>query len=86
MSGWDFTHVQDDVNPHILRILECIFPLDTAHMASQLRIIELYLLISSLKTSFYVKAQKCALQISIRKVKVNFNLRVDWKPGPSTRN
>ena len=44
--------------------------------------IELYLLISSLKISFDVKVQTCTLQISILKVKLDFNLRANCKPGP----
>ena len=32
MPGWDFAHVQDDVNPNILRMLENTFSLDTAHL------------------------------------------------------
>ena len=32
MPGWDFAHVQDDVNPYILHMIEGIFPLDAAHM------------------------------------------------------
>ena len=30
--GWDLTHVQDVVNPHILRMLEDAFLLDTANL------------------------------------------------------
>ena len=32
MTGWVFAHAQDDVNPHILRILGSTFSLDTANM------------------------------------------------------
>ena len=28
MPVWDFAHVQDDVNPHILRMLKCTVSLD----------------------------------------------------------
>ena len=31
-SGWDFTHEQEDVNPHTLRMLEGTFSLDTTHL------------------------------------------------------
>ena len=30
MPEWDFAHVQDDVNPHILHMFEGTFSLDTA--------------------------------------------------------
>ena len=30
MPGQDFSHVQDDVNPHLLRMLEGTFSLDAA--------------------------------------------------------
>ena len=30
MSGWDFAHVQNDVNSHIKRMLEGTFSLDAA--------------------------------------------------------
>ena len=32
MPGWDFAHVEDDVNPHILRMLQDTFFLDAAHI------------------------------------------------------
>ena len=32
MPDWAFAHVQDDVNPHILRMLESIFLLDATNM------------------------------------------------------
>ena len=32
MPGWDFAHVHDDVNPHILRMLEGTFSLNAAHL------------------------------------------------------
>ena len=33
MSEWDFAHVQDDVNPHLLRMFEGTFiSLDAAHI------------------------------------------------------
>ena len=34
MPGWDFAHVQDDVNQHILRMFEgtLFFSLDAVHM------------------------------------------------------
>ena len=32
MPSLDFAHVQDDVNPHILRMLEGSFSLDAAHL------------------------------------------------------
>ena len=32
MPGWDFAHVPDDVNPHILRMLEDTFSLGVAHV------------------------------------------------------
>ena len=31
MPGWDFAHVQDDANPHIVHMLEGTFSLDEAH-------------------------------------------------------
>ena len=34
MPWWDFAHVQDDVYPHILRMLEGTFSLNTAHIDS----------------------------------------------------
>ena len=30
MPGLDFAHVQDNINPHILRVFECTFSLDTS--------------------------------------------------------
>ena len=30
MPGWDFAHVHDDLNPHIVRMLEGTFSLDAA--------------------------------------------------------
>ena len=33
MPRWEYAHVQDDSNPHLLRMFEDIFLLDTAHMA-----------------------------------------------------
>ena len=30
--GWDLTHAEDDVNPHILRLLEGTFWLDVAQL------------------------------------------------------
>ena len=33
MPGWDFAHVQDDVNMHILRMLESILSLVFACVA-----------------------------------------------------
>ena len=33
MPGYDFAHVQDDMNPHILRMFDGTFSLDTAHIA-----------------------------------------------------
>ena len=44
--------------------------------------IEIYLFSSSLKIRFYVKAQNCALQISVLKFKVDPSLRNDCKPVP----
>ena len=32
MAGWDFAHVQNDVNPHIVRMLEGMFSLDAARI------------------------------------------------------
>ena len=32
MPGWDFGHVQDDVNPHILRMFRGTFLLDDAQV------------------------------------------------------
>ena len=32
MPERDFAHVQGDVNPHILRMLECTFSLDAAQL------------------------------------------------------
>ena len=32
MPGLDFAHVQENVNPHILRMLQGTFSLDTTHM------------------------------------------------------
>ena len=32
MSGSDVAHVQDDVNPHILRMLKGTFSLGSAHL------------------------------------------------------
>ena len=32
MPGRDFAHVQDDANPHILRMLEGTTSLDAAHI------------------------------------------------------
>ena len=32
MSELDFAHVQDDVNPHILRMFESMFSLDAAQL------------------------------------------------------
>ena len=32
MPGWDFAHVPDDVNLHILRMLESTFSLDATHI------------------------------------------------------
>ena len=32
MPGWDFAHVQDDVNPHIMHMLEGTFSFDAAHL------------------------------------------------------
>ena len=32
ISGWHLAHAQDDVNPHILRMLEGTFSLDAAHI------------------------------------------------------
>ena len=34
MPGWDFAHLRDDVNPHILRMREGTFSLETAQMLS----------------------------------------------------
>ena len=34
MPGWYFVHAQDDLNPHILRMFEGTFFLDTAHVMS----------------------------------------------------
>ena len=34
MRGRDFAHVQDDVNPHILRMLEDTFSIDLAQLDS----------------------------------------------------
>ena len=31
MPWWYFAHAQDDVSPHILRVLEDTFSLDAAH-------------------------------------------------------
>ena len=36
MPGCDFVHVPDDVNLHVLCILEGTFSLDAAHLASHL--------------------------------------------------
>ena len=32
MHKLDFPHVQDDLNPYILRMLKCTFSLDAAHV------------------------------------------------------
>ena len=32
MPGWDFVDEQDDVNPHILRMLEGTFSIDKSHI------------------------------------------------------
>ena len=34
MPGWDFAHVQGDVNPYIMRMLEGTFSIDAAHIIS----------------------------------------------------
>ena len=36
MPAWDFTHAQDEVNPHIFDMLECTFLLDEAHLIGNL--------------------------------------------------
>ena len=32
MAGWDLAQAQDDVNPHILAMLEAFFSLGAAHI------------------------------------------------------
>ena len=52
MSGLDIAHIQDDVNSHILRMLEDIVSLSVVHIKAALRNTE------------YIKERKSAFSIT----------------------
>ena len=58
MPGWDFEYVQDDMNPHIWRMLEDTFSLVTAHIWTALSnlVLFVYLRAAKTKTRLHIRA------------------------------
>ena len=76
MPGWDFASVQDDVNPHILHMLEGTFWLNAAHIIT----ITLQYLSRNVRkrTFWHVRSAKIQISLSVRAVGSEYSWAAFW--------